>query len=255
MSEYPEHDELVLATVKKLLPYGAFLSLDEYPGHDGFLHVSQVSSGWVRNIREHLKEGQRLVVKVTQIDLSKQQIDLSLKQVSDSERRRKLEFTQAERKSRKLLEIAAVKLKKKPDQGPKEAGEVLLKEFGSLSEAIDALREGAKTSLPQAWVDALKEIAEKEFKPKVLEVRSNLVLKCFEGNGVEKVRGLLAEVEKASSPKAAVKVLYVGAPNYLLDVSGTEFKAIEKTISKIDSMLLEATKAGEFEYSLQEQKK
>ena len=30
MADMPEQDELVLVTVKKIMPYGAFCSLDEY---------------------------------------------------------------------------------------------------------------------------------------------------------------------------------------------------------------------------------
>lgn len=252
---YPEVGELVLATVKKLLPYGAFLSMDEYAGRDGFLHVSQVSSGWVRNIREHLKEGQRLVVKVSQIDKEKQQIDLSLKQVSDADRRRKLEVTQSEKKAAKLLEIAAVKLKKKPAQAWPEAGEVLVNEFGSVSSGLEAIREGgAKTALSAEWVAALKEVAEKEYKPKVLQLRAEISLKCLDGDGVDKVRAILLSVEKMTSPKAIVKLHYVGAPTYLIDVSGEDYKTIEKTISKIDAYVSDAVKGGAFDYSIETKK-
>ena len=254
-ADYPEVGELVLATVKKLLPYGAFLSMDEYPGRDGFLHVSQVSSGWVRNIREHLKEGQRLVVKVSQIDKEKQQIDLSLKQVSEADRKRKLEVTQSEKKASKLLEIAAVKLKKKPASAWSEAGETLVKEFGSIPAALEAIREGgAKTALSAEWVAALKEVAEKEYKPKVLQVRAEISLKCLDGDGMEKVRAILLMVEKMSSPKAVVELHYVGAPNYFLDVSGEDYKTIEKTISRIDAAISEAVKGGAYDYSLQTKK-
>jgi len=256
MQAYPEQDELVLATVKKLLPYGAFLALEEYPGRDGFLHVSQVSSGWVRNIREHLKEGQRLVVKVTTIDLQKQQIDLSLKQVSEADKKRKLAAHQAEKKSIKFLEIAAVKLKKDPKKAYAEAGEVFVKEFGSVSAAIDAIRDGPiKTALPAEWITALKEIAEKEFKPKLLEVRTNLLLKCFDGDGVEKIKQVLAMIGQASNAKATITVHYVGAPNYYVDVSGYDYKTIEKAISGIELLLDDYTKKGVFEFEMQPNKK
>lgn len=256
MQDYPEPDELVLATVKKLLPYGAFLSMDEYPGRDGFLHVSQVSSGWVRNIREHLREGQRLVVKVTAIDREKQQIDFSLKQVSEADKKRKLAAHQSEKKAGKFLELAASRLKKKPQQAWKEAGELLTQEFGSLSAAIEAIGEGeVKSKVASEWINALREIAEKEYKPKTLEVQSKMSLKCYAGDGVEKIRRLLEAVEKMGSKNASVRIHYVGAPNYFLNVSGLDYKTIEKTISKIDSTLSELTKGSDFEYSLETIKK
>ena len=37
---YPEVGELVVATVKTVKPYGAFVTLDEYENKEGFIHYS-----------------------------------------------------------------------------------------------------------------------------------------------------------------------------------------------------------------------
>ena len=39
----PEQDELVLSTVKKIMPYGAFCTLDEYSNREAFVHISEVA--------------------------------------------------------------------------------------------------------------------------------------------------------------------------------------------------------------------
>ncbi|MEM2913101.1 MAG: S1 RNA-binding domain-containing protein, partial [Candidatus Bathyarchaeia archaeon] len=61
--EWPEVGELVISTVNEITEYGAYVTLDEY-GKDGFLHISEISSGWIRNIRDHIREGEKLVLKI-----------------------------------------------------------------------------------------------------------------------------------------------------------------------------------------------
>lgn len=255
MVAYPEQSEFVVATVKKVMPYGAFLSLDEYAGIEGFVHISQVSTGWVRNIREYLREGQKIVAKVHVLDLQKGQIDLTLKGVSDSDKRRKLEAFQAEKKGRKLVEVAGAKLKKTPALAWKEAGEPLLKHFGSLAAGLEAVREGqAKDLLPQAWKDVLKEILDKELKPKRISVRANLTLKFASGDGVEKLIAALKAFEKTGDGKTLVKVRYLGAPHYFVDVESGDYKAASKVLEKAEAALAAQCSGSDCEYLFEREK-
>ncbi len=47
--------------------------------NEGLLHVSEISSSWIRNIRDFVREGQKMVLKVLRVDLEKGHIDLSLR--------------------------------------------------------------------------------------------------------------------------------------------------------------------------------
>ncbi|HII39035.1 TPA: S1 RNA-binding domain-containing protein, partial [Candidatus Micrarchaeota archaeon] len=180
--QYPEVGEFVLGTVKKIVPYGAFIFLDEY-GMDAFLHISEVSSGWVRNIRERIKESQKLVLMVTRIDPEKRQVDVSLKKVGEADRKRKLESTQQAKRAEKLLERVAIKLGKTPQLAVKEAGEPLTNEYGELYAAFEALAIGEepKSKVGKAWLDAMREVAKAEIKEKFVCERGVLKLKCFAG--------------------------------------------------------------------------
>ncbi|MHC1564487.1 MAG: S1 RNA-binding domain-containing protein, partial [Candidatus Hecatellaceae archaeon] len=84
--ELPEPGELVIATVNKITGYGAYLGLDEYGGIEGFLHISEVSTSWVRNIRDYVRPGQKLVLKVLRVNRERRHIDLSLRRVSGKEK-------------------------------------------------------------------------------------------------------------------------------------------------------------------------
>ena len=52
--EYPAEGELVVGTVVKVQNFGAFVTLDEYPGKEGFIHIAEIATGWVKRIRNHI---------------------------------------------------------------------------------------------------------------------------------------------------------------------------------------------------------
>ena len=58
-------------------PYGAFVSLDN--NQQGLIHVSEVKHGFIKNIADELEVGQKVTVKVIDIDEYTQKISLSLR--------------------------------------------------------------------------------------------------------------------------------------------------------------------------------
>jgi polyribonucleotide nucleotidyltransferase len=49
VKQWPQVGEIVVVNVDKVLDYGVFCSLLEYPGATGFVHISQVASSWIKN--------------------------------------------------------------------------------------------------------------------------------------------------------------------------------------------------------------
>ena len=113
--EWPEVGDLVVATVRRIVDYGAYVYLDEY-GKEGLLHISEISSSWIRNIRNHVREGQKLVLKVLRVDPEKGHVDLSLRRVTKRERIDKIYLWKRERRAESLLKSAAEKLGLTPDE-------------------------------------------------------------------------------------------------------------------------------------------
>jgi polyribonucleotide nucleotidyltransferase len=68
-------------TVLKLLDFGAIVSV--LPGKDGLLHISQIAEERVKNVSDHLKEGQSVRVKVLEAD-EKGRLRLSMKAVAEA---------------------------------------------------------------------------------------------------------------------------------------------------------------------------
>jgi translation initiation factor 2 subunit 1 len=237
MANYPELGEFIIVTINKIMPYGAFCTLEEYGNIEAFLHVSEVSSGWVKNIRDFVREGQKIVAMVSRIDLEKHQIDLSLKRVSESDRKRKLESFQLGKRAEKLLERAAIKLKKNLKDGQKEIGEILNTEYGDLYSAFERIKEGdISKKIPANWVPALQEVADAEIKEKVIKSRIEIKITSMEEDGLEKIRIALLKIPKIGP---GIEVHYTGAPNYYVEFILKDHKDEDKIISKIEKMLSE----------------
>ena len=89
-AELPDRGEIVLTTVREITPHGIYVDLDEYNNMNGFLHISEISTGWVRNIDRVAKTQQKMVLKVIRAERSRREVDLSLRQVTNEEKRNKL---------------------------------------------------------------------------------------------------------------------------------------------------------------------
>src|SRR5947209_10070348 len=86
---FPEVGDLVVATVKRVEDYGAYVKLDEFAGIEGLVHISEMATTWVRNIRDHAREGQKLVLKGLRVNPQRNQKDLSLRRVTGREKTEK----------------------------------------------------------------------------------------------------------------------------------------------------------------------
>ena len=87
--EWPEIGDLIIATIESVMDYGAYAKLDEY-NRRGFLHISEISSTRIRNVRDFVRENQKMVLKVLRVDVEKGHIDLSLRRVTKRERIEKI---------------------------------------------------------------------------------------------------------------------------------------------------------------------
>jgi len=62
----PELNKTYLGKVMRITDFGAFVEI--MPGTDGLLHVSEIATHRVKDVRDELKEGQQILVKVINID-------------------------------------------------------------------------------------------------------------------------------------------------------------------------------------------
>ena len=89
--DFPEESELVLCTVTSVQYHSVFVELDEY-SKNGMIHISEVSPGRIRNIRDFVKEGKKIVCKVLRINREKGYIELSIRRDNETEKSRKIDL-------------------------------------------------------------------------------------------------------------------------------------------------------------------
>lgn len=73
----PEEGATYEGTVKSIMPFGAFVEI--MPGKDGLLHVSEIDYKRVENVEDVLKEGDKIQVKLLEIDPKTGKLRLSRK--------------------------------------------------------------------------------------------------------------------------------------------------------------------------------
>jgi translation initiation factor 2 subunit 1 len=241
---------LVVCTVTKIFPQGAFVSLDEYGGKEGMVHISEVASGWIKNIRDHVREGQKAVCRVLAVDPNRKSVDLSIRRVKDNERRWKAERLKLEQRAEKLLELAAKKLGKTLDQAYEEVGFALQEKFGDIYAALEAVSKDNKSLegviTDEQWLKAVGELSSSTVQPPTFSVVGHVNLSCTTSDGVEVIKSAMVKArESFKGDGTTVEFHLVGSPKYRIGVTAPSYKSAENALKQAaDLAIFEVVKAG-----------
>jgi len=246
MKNFPEQGEVVVVEVKRVLNYGAFAELLEYDRMTGFVHISQVASRWVKNIRNHVRENQVRAATVLKVDSSKNQVDLSLTKVSVQQQRDKIDEWKQFKRSKKLLGVLAKKKKKTPEEAWSAVAEPLIQDHGSLSEGFRQIAlqgEQAAKNIGKEWLSDVLELVDKNITIPKKTVEGILSLKSYEADGLEVVKKALKEAKKQAKG-VDTELYYKGGGNYVLRVSAEDYKQAVAEMEKVNEKAVEVMQAG-----------
>ena len=235
--EWPELGELVVATVTNVRDYGAYVKLDEYD-KDGFLHISEISSSWVKNIRDHVREGQKVVLKVLRVSPEKGHIDLSLRRVTRRERIEKMLLWKRSKKAEGLLRSASQRLGITIDEIQEKVAAPLEKNYGDLYDGlVRVAREGMdlllKLGVPEDIASVIVEVVRERIKIPVVKVKGVLNLVSTKPNGVLHIRKALLGAQNVKKPPGTkVEINVISAPKYQIEVSAKDYKEAEALLKQ-----------------------
>jgi len=220
-----KENEVVLCTVTKIDSGGVFVNLDEY-NIEGHLILAEISPGRIRNIREFVSIGKKIVCKI--LRKKDTMLELSLRRVTAKERDSILEYYKKERIFtsilKSILNDKAEEIKNKI-KSEKNMGEII--------ESVKTNPEIIKKYLSQTEFDKLKEIlSQKKESDKI--VQKKISLKSDKEDGIIKIKSIL-ETKDAD-------ISYLGSSNFLIRVKGKEYKTANAQLEKILDLIKEKAK-------------
>jgi len=262
--EFPEEGDLVVCTVHNVKNFGAFVFLDEYASAagktklhareesrgrgeestgqaftqgdflEGFIHIAEVATGWIKYIRDYVREGQKVVCKVIKVDLAKRQVDLSLKSVNEHQKREKIQEWKNQQKAEKLLELVAQRLEKTPEACYEAFGRDVEESFGTLYRAFEecSMDENAlvENDFEGDWTLAFTAISKENIIPPFVTIDGYLEMTSWQPDGARRIHEALKKAGKQDH--VTVKVQYIGAPRYRVVVRAPDYKGAEEEIQK-----------------------
>ena len=253
--DFPEEKEIVICTVTKILPNSVFVKLNEFQNLEGMIHISEISPGRIRNIRDFVKENKKIVCKVLRTDKSKNHIDLSLRRVSLTARKNKNDEMNQEVKAEKLLDGIAKKLKIKPEELYKKIALKIIERHHYLHLAFqDIVNKNydlnditIDTKIKNTLIKTVKE----RIKPPEVNLKSIIQIQSKQANCIEKIKKTLKKAQQlAEQKKYKLKILYLGSPKYEIIINSRDYKTAEKHLEDINEFIVKEIKSqkGEAEW-------
>jgi len=250
--ELPEDGDIVLCTVKKVLSHSVFVTLDEHENIEGMIYISEVSPGRIRNIRDFVKEGKKIVCKVLKIKDS-HHVDLSLRRVTTSVTINKNKEYKQEIKAEKMLELIGKQLKMSLEEMYNEVGYNAIEEYGTLNHFFnEVLMDNSivkKMKISEKISKELIKNVNEKIKIPTVQISGDMTLRSYEPEGIILIKNILNK-----SVKKGVIINYLTAPKYRITVESENYKKAESIMKEITESISQEMKKskGEFEFSRNE---
>jgi len=224
---FPEESDLVMCTVNNIQHNSIFVNIHEYD-RQGMITISEVAPGRIRNIRDYVVEGKVIVCKVLYINKERGYIDLSLRRVTESQRREKNDEVKQELKAEKILEMTAHVLKIDAKVLYDQVAEAFLQSYFYIYQAFDDFLNGnlvLTDFFDKNISEQLEKTIREKIKPKEILIAGDITINSWEENGVEDIKTALI-----SAVKDNVTISYLGGGRYRVLVKGTDYKIVEKLL-------------------------
>lgn len=223
-----EEGDIIIGTVDKMVGTSIFIKLDSET--EGVMTFSEVAPGRIRNIRDYVNPGQKVVVKILRIDHEKKHFDLSLRRVNQKEKK---EVLDNEKKENELMTL--IKIITKDEEKAKSALEKLkaktevsqfFNDFLNKPEK-EFLSEIKSLGLNDAESKTLHSMLKDKIKEKKVFVKAELDLHCDSENGIDKIKKVLA------IKKDKLEIKYLGAPSYMISIEDKDYKEANKKLKEV----------------------
>lgn len=226
----PEAGELVIIEIEEVNPHSVFASLEEYPGLKGMIHISEISRSWVRDIKKHVKQGEKDVAQVLGDENEKDDsiINISLKRVNDKQKREKFAEWNKEKKADKFLKKVADEVGEDREELYEKIAFPFQKDFGTTFDGFDqALSNEDKVQelIDEKYLEAVVKVAENNINLKKVKMEGTLEVIFPGSDAIQNIKQTFQSGDK-------VKITYETAPKYKLEVWERNRKLCKKKIKE-----------------------
>jgi len=219
MNNEIELDQIVLCTVDKIVGTTIFVKIDG--NGEGTITTSEIAPGRIRNLRDYVIPGKKIVCKVLSIKGDK--IHLSLRRVKQNEKKELLELISKDKSYKAIFKTV---LKDKTEKTLEE-----IEKNYSLSKFLDLIKEDRKILekfLSKSDSEKILKILDTK-KEKQKEIKNIINLSNDSSQGIKIVKNILENSIKNSK----CHVSYIAAGKYRLSITGNDFKNIKNNMNKI----------------------
>ena len=225
-----EVGDIVICTVDRIIGTTVFVRIDGIPV-EGSIVTSEIAPGRIRNLRDYVVPKKRIVCKILRISESGN-IDLSLRRVTQKEKKEAIEKSESEKSYRSILKSIL-------GENAEKVLQEILKE-----DDLPSFLEDAKTN-----PEKLEKLIGKEDAKRILDVlkvekkkktiiKKEIHLTTTKPNGITLIKKVL-EIFKGVNAK------YIAAGKYSLELESSDVKTADKQLKElIDNAEKESKKLG-----------
>ena len=263
---FPKEGDFIVGRAVNIEQQYIYVDLADYDGLPseeharGMIHVSEVSSRWIKNIRNYVRIGQVIVCRVLRVDQSKGHVDLSLRRVNSAQKKKVLKERKYAVKFENLLQFLTETegINMTLNEAYEQIGWPILELFDYYQETIEALKENGEQvfnsipKLPENVKKAFLDIVDENVEITTVVISGKVKLKYTGGDGIEKIRETFTTIQKLiENPRETRKleVSYIGAPFYKIAITSKDYLDAESILSEAVEVLESKTSKynGSFE--------
>jgi translation initiation factor 2 subunit 1 len=250
---FPEEGELVLCTTSNVQSNSVFVKLDEY-GSSGMIHISEISPGRIRNIRDYVKEGKKIVCVVLRIHPERGHIDLSLRRVNETQKKNKVEHIKQLQKAEKIVEFVANNNKINTEVLFKEIIEKIKQDYDDLVVCFnDVVNNGLELSKYNISLsDELETIVKQRIKPPEVIIEGDFSIELYSDDGISIIKEIFSKLDGDK-----IKSCYLGGGRYQVSVKAPNYKEAEEILEPVKQQITKflESKGAKVEYKRHNKKK
>ena len=244
-TKFPREGEFIVGKVIDIQHQYVYVDLIDFEGSNpeeptkGMIHISEVSSRWIKNIRNYVRIGQRIVLRVIRVDPTKGHIDLSLRKVNSAQRENRMKEWKYALKYENLLQFLTDDIDLTLDEAYDLIGWPVFNQYKSYQEAVEDLKENGKKILDNIKGisdeirDKFLKIVDENVKISTVEITGKIRLSFNDHNGIELIKDSLIEAENVIESKQTrnLNIHYLGAPFYRIEIVSKDYLDAENILS------------------------